>query len=117
MNRVNLDKTKKTYVFGEDLSSNNIEVKIVVNPGKATELIGTFKEPCPFCGDEDCRYDCDESQAEGKSDERRHRYNDAMDALESFLIAMAVEGIDLDDTRIRMAIQVTLDACQREFYQ
>lgn len=117
MNRVNLDKAQKVYVFEEGELNGNEEITLTITPGEAAELSGTLKEPCPFCGDEDCRYDCDESMAEGKSDERRHRYNDAMDSLESFLISMAAEGVDLDDTRIRKAIVVTLDACQKEFYQ
>ena len=65
-------------------------------------LSGTLKETCPDCDSESCKDDCNDPFTD---------YNSAMDGIESFLLAMACQGVKLDNKRIIRALQDTLEAC------
>lgn len=43
-------------------------------------------------------------------DEEDNAFNAAIDGVESFLLALASEGVDLDDPKIRNAVNVSVEA-------
>jgi len=76
-----------------------------------------LKENCPYCGQPDCYADCDGSAGDIdglESEEQmyaRKVVNTAIDAVESLLLSFANAGlIRLTDTRLKDAVQTTLDA-------
>lgn len=84
------------------------------------------RETCPYCGQEDCLYSCDESQAGGFNSEKdededeeetlRNRIagNAEADAVESFVLALVMayerRGMIIPKDVIEEAITTTFDA-------
>ena len=72
-----------------------------------------MKEACPYCDEVGCNGDCEEY--EGDTDDiteevsNRLQYNAAIDGLESFIIACAGEGVDVDTPAFKAAIGVALE--------
>jgi len=77
------------------------------------------KEPCPFCGSEECFWSCDESQAGGfgETSDRDERLlvNAAVTGVESLLLALYCEGIDMNDPRVARAVAASVDAIGNHF--
>lgn len=79
-------------------------------------------ETCPKCGQKDCLYQCDESQAEyqnnddgsGPEDENvvasRHQYNGAVDGITSMILAHVCAGIDIESPAYLEGIETAFQA-------
>lgn len=83
------------------------------------------RETCPFCETPNCFYDCDGSQGAFSQPElqeenevlSRHRYNFALDAIESYTLALVIAlnektgltAIGTLQSAINEAISTTLD--------
>lgn len=73
-----------------------------------------LREACPDCGEVDCERDCDE-QAERQDSEAediknaRIMYNAAINGVESFILALACEGVKVDGPEFHRALQTVLD--------
>jgi len=72
-------------------------------------------ENCPYCGQRDCYNNCDESQYNNELEtesevESRRDYNKAIDGVESLLLAMTEEDIDIRTEAVKKAIVTALDA-------
>ena len=79
---------------------------------------------CHFCEQQDCCYDCGESFSEvevGRKSEingvwndhyqqvaERLKFNGAMDAIESFLLALAIAGINVESPAVLEALETTI---------
>ena len=82
---------------------------IAVSEGHGV-MTGTLKEICPeynlACSD-GCKMDC---RADDSSTEFRD-YNLAMDGIESLLLALACEGVDVSSQAFRNALQTATESC------
>ena len=95
-----------------------IQIEGDVNLGGGTIIHGLERIACPYCNENDCLFSCDMSQGqpEGETletDEQqvsRHMFNGAMDGIESILLALACEGVDIETTEFREALKTTTDA-------
>lgn len=67
------------------------------------ELISNLHET-DNCGQQYCH--CEDSPRE---------FNIAVDGLESFILALAAEGVDIEDPRYAKALQTALDAIAHEY--
>jgi len=88
---------------------------IAVSKGHGV-MTGTLKEICPYCGQPDCYFDCDESQYNddletGDETDSRRDYNNAMNGIESLLLALACEGVDVSSQAFRNALQTATESC------
>jgi hypothetical protein len=83
---------------------------------KGTAESDLVRTTCPFCGDQLCIFDCDQSQAEGSSEEVQARleFNAGLDMLESLILAHACEGVNVEDERYRNGIRAVLDAMREQ---
>ena len=86
-------------------------LKVTIDEEGSGELEGTLKEICPdynlACAD-GCKMDCrgDDSSAEFRD------YNLAMDGIESLLLAMACEGINLENNKpLQRALETAKESC------
>ena len=76
------------------------------------------RQVCNGCGQPDCCYQCDNSQGvdadleNNEEDEvaARLKWNGAVDAIESFILAAACAGIDIDTPVFLEAIESTFEA-------
>jgi len=84
---------------------------ITIDEEGSGELEGTLKEICPeynFACAAGCKMDCraDDSSAEFRD------YNLAMDGIESLLLAMACEGINLENNKpLQRALETAMESC------
>jgi hypothetical protein len=86
-----------------------------------------LKEACPFCKETNCYHDCDMSVATMTEDtdearqhnemtesedevEERLNFNKAIDVLESFILALACAGVDVECENFLEGVNTTLDA-------
>jgi predicted nucleic acid-binding Zn-ribbon protein len=73
-----------------------------------------LREGCPDCGNVDCERTCP-AQAEWQDSEReavkeeRLLFNAAVHGVESFLLALACEGIKVDGGKFKKALETVLD--------
>jgi hypothetical protein len=67
------------------------KLKIVVNDDKCASLRGTLLEDM--------------------EDSNMRDYNSCMDGIESFLLALASEGVDVETEQFQKALQSAKDAC------
>lgn len=88
------------------------------------------KEPCAYCGEYECEFNCDLSQVAVsnaheagdvslldsiESDVRsRLRWNAAWDTLERFVVASACAGIDIGSSEFREAFTTVADGISNE---
>ena len=77
--------------------------------GGSMTAIGLL-EACHYCGSVDCERSC-ESQVGGLEPEEEARllFNSAVHGVESFLLALACEGIRVDGPEYHRALQTVLD--------
>jgi len=78
------------------------------------QILGTLKNACPYCNQTDCYLDCAEScfndELETEDEvEIRHEYNRVMDGIESLLLPLACEGVDISTEQFKIAIQTVID--------
>jgi len=82
---------------------HNIEITLTDDGGGS--ISSDLRESCPYCGQPGCYLHCYESQAGGFEDEdledeeemwARKAFNDIMDGLESFILAQAISGCDVE---------------------
>ena len=92
---------------------------IVAEDGGAT-LEGTLKETCPCCKKVDCT--CHFSPDARSYNESAHKeklnrelYNSIMDGLESLLIALAAEGVNIARPEFETAIQTAQESIANEY--
>ena len=83
-------------------------------PGGAT-CRNHYQKPCPLCGDINCSIHCVMSKGKWTEEEieasrDNHAFNLAIDSIESLLIAMTCEGIDVEQPGMENAVQSALDA-------
>jgi len=98
---------KKVYEIDKDLI-------IEVEDGGG-QLLGTLKDTCPYCGQADCYFDCDQSTWDDEQETRdgadnRKTFNTVMDGIEALLLALACEGVDVGTAQFEVAIQTAIQA-------
>jgi len=76
---------------------------------------GTLKEKCPHCGQPDCYCQCEffkdrNSDWEDLDTTVRREYNNAMNGIESLLLALALEGIDVSSLAFVDALEVAQES-------
>ena len=83
---------------------------------------GLPRETCPSCGQADCVNECDGAQGADENNTEseedaigRQRYNAAVDALESILLAHACAGIKVDEPAYVAGLETALDAFSNNF--
>ena len=69
-----------------------------------------LKDECPACKNPNCYAHCEESTETDDEWLNRHRWNTAMDALESMILAHAIAGIDVESPAYIEGIETTCDA-------
>ena len=81
--------------------------------GGSMTVVG-LREGCPDCGSVDCERTCP-AQAERQDAEReaekeqRLLFNAAVHGVESFLLALACEGVKVDGGEFKRALETVLD--------
>ena len=88
---------------------------LIIEAENGGALTGTLKDTCPYCKQVNCTCQFNTSAYsynEAKHTEciNRELYNDIMDGLESFILALAAEGIDVSQPAFVLAIQTAQDA-------
>jgi len=112
-------KTIKLSEFGIVITLDNVAVND--GPPHGGTITSDMKEGCPFCGQTDCDFSCDESQADGFDDdglwdnENRIKYNISIDALESLILAHACAGIDVEAYGYVEGIRTALQTLAKEY--
>jgi len=80
-----------------------------------------LKETCPYCKEQDCNFSCDESKGMKhesiicKDVSARLEFNKMMDVVESFVLACACSGIDVDTNAFREAVDTTVQSCMNNY--
>ena len=101
----------------QTLNLHGEHVIIIETDGKgggSMTAIG-LREACHYCGSVDCERSCDESQAGGidsdheAEEKARLLFNAAVNGVESFLLALACEGIRVDGAEYHRALQTVMD--------
>lgn len=91
--------------------------------GGSMTVIGTagaLREACPDCGSEDCQRTCP-AQAEFQDSQRelakeqRLLFNAAMHGVESFLLALACAGVEIQAPPFAQALQTTLEQLDNKY--
>jgi len=84
-------------------------------------ILGNFsevalREACHYCGSVDCERSC-ESQVGGLEPEEEARllFNAAVNGVESFLLALACEGIRVDGPEFHRALQTVMDKLEQRY--
>lgn len=104
------------------LDSLGIELVVEGQGGSITSDLQ--RETCPYCGMADCCFSCDESQACGlnaNDDDPadgvagRLKFNGALDAVESLVLAHACAGIDVNSPAYLEGIETAINALGNEF--
>ena len=100
----------------------------VFEPGRSNEggeISSALKESCPYCGENDCYFDCDMSQGNPEDEPeleteeqvgQRRQFNATMDGVEAMLLALACAGVDLDTPKICEAIETVVQAAENNIY-
>jgi hypothetical protein len=98
----------------------NVSGIIIVAEDGGASLEGTLKETCPYCKKVDCV--CTFMPNARSYDQNKHiecvnreAYNHVMDGLESLLIALAGEGVNIARKEFEIAIQTAQEAAANEF--
>jgi len=102
-----------------DLGGNAPIVIQIDNDGSGTLSSIGLKEACPNCGSETCHRTCPEQNEFQDSDrelekEGRLVYNAAIDGMESLLLALACEGVDVTGPAFGKAVLTVLDKLGNE---
>ena len=104
-------KTKQTINLGGD---RFIAIETDGKGGGNMTVLG-LREGCPDCGSVDCERTCP-AQAEWQDSEReeikeaRLLFNAAVHGVESFLLALACEGVKVEEPKFAKALETVLDA-------
>ena len=91
---------------------------IEVKDGGAS-LKGTLKDACPDCDQTDCYDGCENdftSPMTTKDIDSRIAYNNVMDGIESLLLALATQGVNIALKEFKTAIQTAQDAAANEHF-
>lgn len=95
-------------------------IKIELEENEKEKIGGNItsglKEKCPYCGQKDCYFDCDQSTSPdfletAEEAKERKEYNLMMDAIESLILAHALAGIDVTTPAYKEGIETAVDAC------
>ena len=89
-----------------NINLGKIRIKVDTVQGGGS-LVSGLKDPCTVCGNIDC-YECPEYDKDDK-DSRRF-YNNAMDGVESLLLALACDGVNIGTKQFKNAIQTSVEA-------
>ena len=81
--------------------------EVEVNNGSVT-IQTSLHEFCPVCSRRGC-YDCQDQDDSLDDREDRKHYNYAMDGIESLLMALAGQGVNLDDENIIAAVKTAIE--------
>ena len=75
-------------------------------------ISSSLKDVCPYCGQSECYFDCDESQAleTEEANEQKERYNAMVDGIESLVLAQAMSGIDIESPQYLEALETAINA-------
>jgi len=78
------------------------------------QLFGTLKETCPCCKEVDCTCEFFPSARSYDADKEKECIargirNEVMEGIESFLIALACEGVDIESPAVQCALETALD--------
>jgi hypothetical protein len=87
-------------------------MKVLVSPNGGGNVVSSIERmTCPFCGEMECIFSCDQSQADGEEGEVQARleFNASIDAIESLVLAHACEGIDVASESYQNGLQAALD--------
>ncbi|MCE9554679.1 MAG: hypothetical protein K8T91_15085 [Planctomycetes bacterium] len=102
-------------------------IKITLAGNQGTIRSDLERQVCPFCGLPDCCYHCDEAAAGGFGKEAekiaeseaeivdRLKFNGALDAVESLVLARACAGIDVNSPAYLEGIETAINALGNEF--
>ena len=78
-------------------------------------LTTNFKEQCPDCGGCDqCYPDCDADLSDSEVFEetkQRTAFNNMMNGIESLLLTLHCEGVDINTDKFKTAIKTAIEAC------
>jgi|SRR5665213_2121837 len=84
--------------------------------GTTGTITSDLKEPCRYCGQPGCNYDCDESTAsDTEEDEARAIYNAAIDGFESLVLAAACADVDVRAKSFINAVNTAVDAIANKY--
>lgn len=90
------------------LGDIQIEIDGDPNLNGGSILKGLERDGCPFCDEPWCDGHCNAELSEGTA---RLIFNGAMDGIESFVLALACEGVDIETPEFRDALKTACDAC------
>jgi len=84
---------------------------------EAGTIYSQLKAECPHCSQPSCFFDCDESQHEDSmesEDEARTRIetNRAYDGIETLILSLATEGIDIETPAFLAGIEAAVEAVE-----
>lgn len=80
--------------------------------GGGTIIRELERETCPECGDSYCSGTCNKELTEGESRIlRKSMFHGAMAGIESFILALACEGVNIETNQFEEALGTALDAC------
>jgi len=82
----------------------NVAGLVIEAKNGGASLLGTLKETCIYCGKTDCTCSATSHEA----------YNDVMDGIESLLLALAAEGVNIARKEFEVAIQTAQDAAANQ---
>jgi hypothetical protein len=122
------DRTIALPIYGivVELSGESIRHTDVGTHCKSVSIYGSgkitsdLKEHCPYCEEIDCYLHCDESQAGGFEQDAadleteedmwvRATFNKKMDIVESYILARACRGLDIESPAEIEALETILD--------
>lgn len=83
------------------LPAFDIEISLEENGGS---IESSLHEPCEECGKYDCLHE-----------DSPYEYNIAMDTIESFLLALAVAGIDVESPAVLEALETAVNAAANHY--
>lgn len=98
-----------------------INISIVTDGNGGGDLKSNgLREACPDCGSDCCYRTCPaqaEWQDSGREEikETRLLFNAAVDGMESLLLALACEGVQVDGKQFKKAITTALDKIANEY--
>lgn len=95
-------------------------ISITIDESGCGNVHSTLKQSCPYCGQWNCYHNCaksseawDNSSEELETEDEydsRYRYNTAIDAVESLVLAHACAGINVDSKEYKEGLKSAIEA-------